>query len=264
MTPPGSPLVLEEERSSTRPPSRAARSRCPNPVRVWFPEFFQHITFGCDRWTCPHCGRWKSAVLARCLYLDAAVDPPTHVLTLTTRQPWDELDPAVYRRATFATFRRLRRHLGALDYLGFIEFTTGRGTRSGGHRRMHGHYPLKFRETRDLDVDQVLDLVIETWEVTTGAYVVEFAPLRVHQSVVHYLGLHHRKPQQAPPDAWRGMRLRPSRGYWHRPIADLRSEAADELLLESRAWRAGLTPLELLARERSAEAEVGGPGVAAR
>jgi hypothetical protein len=169
---------------------------------------------------------------------------PTHCLTLTTAEPWEKIDPADYRAGSLNVFRRLRRRYGGVEYFGAVEFTTGRARRSGGRRRMHGHYLVKFRDTEAPDVIEVERLVRETWETSTGAYVVEVAELVTPGAALGYLGLHHRKPSQAPPAGWRGITERASRGYWHRPIWLLREQARKELAAEALADRTGM-PLEL-------------------
>jgi hypothetical protein len=118
---------------------------------------------------------------------------------------------------------------------------------------MHAHALLKVAE---LDVLECESLVRETWERTTGAYIVELAELVSPGAALGYLGLHHRKPSQAPPKLWRGMTERSSRGYWHRPIAELREQARAELRAEAHAWRTGL-PVELAALELAAAAPAG-------
>jgi hypothetical protein len=175
--------------------------------------------------------------------LDAREDMPTHCLTLTSEKPWQEADPEEYRRGSRVVFQRLRRLLGPVEYFGAIEFTTGRARRSGGHRRMHGHYLLKFGAA-SVDVLLVEQLVRETWQRSTGAYVVEVAELVTPGAALGYLGLHHRKPSQAPPPAWRGMTERGSRGYWHRPIHQLREQARRELAAEALAHAKGW-PIEV-------------------
>jgi hypothetical protein len=95
-----------------------------------------------------------------------------------------------------------------------------------------------------VDVVTVERMVRETWQATTGAYVVEVAALVSPGAALGYLALHHRKPSQAPPEAWRGMSERASRGYWSRPIAQLRDQARRELAVEAFAHRTGL-PREL-------------------
>jgi len=202
----------------------------------------------CKRRDCGRCWSIRSRQLARCLVLDARVEAPGYCLTLTTRDP--DTAPATYRDGSRDVFRRLRRLYGRVEYFGAIEFTTGKAARSGGRRRMHGHYLLK-----GLDGVDVLDVeakVRETWATVTGAWRIEVAALVSPGAALGYLGLHHRKPSQAPPAEWRGMTERASCGYWHRPIADLRTVAAAELAAEAFAHRTGVSRevarLEMAAR----------------
>jgi hypothetical protein len=190
------------------------------------------------------------------LLLDAREDAPTHCLTLTTQKPWEELDPEEFRQGVAAVFKRLRRRLGALDYFAAVEFTTGKAASSGGRRRMHAHLLVKFRELEAsaVDVLELERLVRETWKASTGAYVVEAAALVSEGAAIAYLGLHHRKPAQAPPAGWRGMIERASKGYWSRPIAELREQARRELRTEAVAWRTGM-PVELAALEVELQAQ---------
>jgi len=237
-------LVLDSQRSVT--PDRIRLTRpgklCPEPRKVWLPApAFQFVTVPCKTWGCPVCGPRKSRELARALTLDARLCAPAFAITLTTRDP--STNPAVYREASAAVWKRLRRHYGRVDYFGFIEFTTGRGARSGGHRRMHGHYLVKFRDG-DPDVIECERLVRETWEAITGAYIVEVAQLVTPGAAMAYLSLHHQKPQQAPPAGWRGMRSRPSKHYFERPVWKLRQQARDELAIEAIAHARGITEVE--------------------
>lgn len=163
-------------------------------------------------------------------------------MTLTTHDP--DTPPEVYRHASHMVWKRLRRLYGRVDYFGFIEFTTGLSERSGGHRRMHGHYLVKFRDLDAPDVIAVELLVRETWQAVTGAYVIEVAQLVTPGAAMAYLSLHHQKPQQAPPSGWRGMRSRPSRGYFSVPVWKLRQQAREELAIEAIAWFNGITEVE--------------------
>ena len=201
----------------------------------------------CKRRDCARCWSLRSRELARCLVLDARVESPSVCITLTTADP--DLPPSIYRDGSARLFARLRRLYGRVDYFGAIEFTTGKARRSGGRRRLHGHYLVK-----GLDQEHVLDverITRETWSTTTGAFVIEVAALVSPGAALGYLGLHHRKPSQAPPAEWRGMTERHSRGYFHRPIAELREQARAELAAEAHAHRTGL-PLELAALDVAA------------
>jgi hypothetical protein len=175
------------------------------------------------------------------LVRDAERDPPGYAITLTTSDP--DTSAETYREASRMVWKRLRRHYGRVDYFGFIEFTTGRAARSGGRRRMHGHYLVKFRDVEP-DVIECERLVRETWEWVTGAYIVEVARLLTPGGAIGYLSLHHQKPQQAPPAGWRGMRSRPSKGYFPEPVSVLRDRARVELAVEAVAHANGITYVE--------------------
>ena len=226
---PGS-LVLDSQRSVTL----TGGSVCPAPRRVWVPSMFQSVRVPCKLWSCTVCGPRKSRELARVLLLDAVDDPPGFAITLTTVDP--DTAAAVYRKASAALWKRLRRRYGRVEYFGFIEFTTGQGIRSGGRRRMHGHYLVKFRDTQP-EPAEAERLVRDTWQSLTGAYRVEVEPLRTPAGAMAYLSLHHQKPQQSPPREWRGMRSRPSKHYFGEPVAKLRDVAREQLAVEAIAWR---------------------------
>jgi hypothetical protein len=230
------PLVLDGQRSRS-----GWCERGPDDLRYWVNG--RYVRPRCKRRDCPRCWAIRSRETARCLVLDAAESMPTLCMTLTTHDPCTL--PETYRNGSAVVFRRLRRLYGDVEYFGAIEFTTGRASRSGGLRRLHGHYLLK-----GLGADLVLDVervAIETWERTTGAWRVEVAALRSPGAALGYLGLHHRKPEQAPPSEWRGMTERASKGYWTRPVEELRRQARAELAAEAIAWRSGC-PLELAER----------------
>jgi hypothetical protein len=176
--------------------------------------------------------------------LDARIEAPTVCITLTTHDP--DTSPATYRNGSARLFARLRRLYDRADYFGAIEFTTGRSERSGGRRRLHGHYLVKGLDPAD--VIEVERIVRESWRRSTGAWVVEVAALVSPGAALGYLGLHHRKPSQAPPAEWRGMTERSSRGYWSMPIAETRALARRELAAEAVAWRWDW-PVELAALE---------------
>ncbi len=221
-----------------------AGNLCPVPRKVWVASLFQMVRVPCKLWSCAVCGARKSRELARVLLLDAAEDPPTFALTLTTVDP--DTAAKVYRKASAVLWKRLRRRYGRVEYFGFIEFTTGQGIRSGGRRRMHGHYLVKFRDTHPEPVEAER-LVRETWEGLTGAYRIEVEALRTSAGAMAYLSLHHQKPQQAPPREWRGMRSRPSKQYFSEPVWKLRQVAREQLAAEALAWRHGITEAEALA-----------------
>jgi hypothetical protein len=239
----GSSLVLDGQRSPT--PLRGWCERGPENLRLVTADGL--VRPRCKRRDCPRCWALRSRETARCLLLDARAELPSVCVTLTTNDP--ATAPATYRQGSKSLFRRLRRRYGRVEYFGAIEFTTGRARTSGGHRRLHGHYLVKGPPAEEAAAIETLTR--ETWRATTGAWIVEAAPLASPGAALGYLGLHHRKPEQAPPAEWRGMTERASRGYWQRPIAELRAEARAELAAEAHAHRTGL-PLELARLELAA------------
>ncbi len=229
-------LVLDGQRSGSALHGWCERG--PETLRLVGPGVF--VQPRCKRRDCPRCWAIRSRETARALLLDARVEMPTICVTLTTRDP--DTAPATYRDGSAVLIRRLRRRCGPVEYFGAIEFTTGSSERSGGHRRMHGHYLVKGLDPDK--VDEIEVVVRETWRAVTGAWVVQVGALASPGAAIGYLALHHRKPEQAPPTIWRGMTERASRRYFHRPIAELRAEARLELAAEAHAHRTGL-PLEL-------------------
>jgi hypothetical protein len=227
----GGALVLYGQRSGEAP-----QRGCPNATKglrlavtdLGGPTYLQ---LRCKRRDCRYCGHLRNLEDATCLFLDALAEQPTLSITLTTAQPWEQLDPATYREASAQLWRALRARYGGVEYVGTIEFTTGLAPTSGGHRRMHGHYLVK-----GISEDQVLDverLAVPIWKRVTGAYKLEVSALRSAGGAIAYMGLHHRKEEQAPPAGWRGMRLRASKGYWHVPIPALREQARRHLAIRS-------------------------------
>jgi len=227
-------LVLDRQRWTTW-----VEKRCPNArpgLRLRKGSMLLDVR--CKRRSCPVCGPKRARETARVLLLDALVDSPTHGVTLTSLDPF--MTPATFRLGVKAVVRRLRRRYGCqVEYYGSVEFTTGEAETSGGYRRIHQHMVVKGLE--GADVLEVERLVRETWQQVTGAKVVEVAELLTPGGAIGYLALHHRKPGQAPPEGWRGMVERPSKGYFHRPVAELRTEAKAQLRVEAIAWREGIS-----------------------
>jgi hypothetical protein len=220
------PLVLYSQRS-TQAREAGDLGRCERPrqgIRLVAPDG-RWIAVRCRRKDCSYCARLAAFELATMLLIDAREQAPNIAITLTTRDP--DLPAAVYRNGSSQLWRALRREYGSVEYAAAIEHTTGTASTSGGRRRMHGHHLVKSDAMRGhvLDAER---LVREVWERTTGAFIVEVAELVTPGAAIAYLGLHHRKPEQAPPLGWRGMGFRASRGYFTRPREQLRAEAREE------------------------------------
>lgn len=171
---------------------------------------------------CAYCAYLATVENAVVVGLDAErYGHPAVGATLTTVDP--ETTGAAFRRDVEHALRALRRPWPELQYLGFVEWTTGKGVRSGGRRRIHMH--LLLRNVSPSDAAEAEQLLRKVWLARTGASMVEARPLRSAAGATAYLVHHHRKREQAPPEGWSGKRLRPSRGYFGEPVADLRREA---------------------------------------
>jgi hypothetical protein len=152
-------------------------------------------------------------------------------MTLTTVDPHHDL--ARFRRDVEKVVRAIRARYPECEYLGFMEWTTGRGARSGGHRRVHQHLLVKGVPVAACEA--VESVVRRVWRERTGATQVEVRELRSVAGATAYLVHHHNKRDQAPPEGFRGKRLRPSRGYYVQPVAQLREQA--RALLQDRRLR---------------------------
>jgi len=153
-------------------------------------------------------------------------------MTLTTADPADSRRAEKFRRSFEKVCRALRRRWPALEYCSMIEFTTGTSARSGGHRRMHVHVLL--RGLGGADLEAVLAVARQVWCERMRAHPAaqDIRPVEGMEGLAHYLAHHHRKPGQQPPEWWTGKRTRSSRGWWSRPIAELRQEAREQLRQE--------------------------------
>jgi hypothetical protein len=201
------------------------RIGCPNPrpgLRLRSPKG-RWIPVACGRRTCPGCSRRSARVFAEMVWLDTLAAPPTGVLCLTTVDPADARDSGRFRENVRQVVKALRRRWPDAEYLAWVEFTTGQGRRSGGHRRIHWHGFLKGIPSDSMPEAEAL--ARRVWQLRTGAHVVQAEPIRTMRAAIHYLALHHLKPGQAPPEWWQGRRIRPSRGYWSRSSGELRAEA---------------------------------------
>jgi len=181
---------------------------------------------------------------ATVLRLDAQVEAPTVGLTTTTREV--DFDMASLRVAERSLWQWLRRHVAPVQYVGFLEWTTGAHTPG---RRPHIHHLVK-----GLERDQAAELepeISRRWaDYTGGSWRVECRGLRTQAGAIAYLALHHHKREQAPPPGWTGKRLRPSKGYFCRPVQELREEARE--LLASRQLEAAVRQaLELVADDQA-------------
>jgi hypothetical protein len=172
--------------------------------------------------SCEYCARRAAIENVLVVDLDSRKGScPGHSITLTTRDP--DFDPVRFTRAIAQWFRWLRCEVGPVEYLGLIEWTTGKGARSGGRRRMHQHTLVKGLPD-DADLYALWRSGKRRWDRLTGAHRVELRELRSPAGATAYTVAHHHKTEQAPPRGWKGKRFRPSKGYFDRPVPELREE----------------------------------------
>lgn len=202
-------------------PSRASFCKTPAVGVMWRHPDGRYTPVRCGRSNkCGYCSRLAGRETVEAVYLDAKVQMPRHTLTLTTRSI--ETTSRDFRLAVKGLVRWLRQE-HEVEYLGVIEFTTGRSETSGGHRRMHQHALLKGLQA-GVDVGSVQRQVSRRMASAIGAPRVELAELRTPEGAIGYMVGHHQKRDQAPPPAWSGKRVRSSRHYWTRPVKEIRAD----------------------------------------
>lgn len=206
-----------------------SKSACPTPkigLALAYPSG-RMAPLPCGRVRCPHCAAYH-ALTALEMVRDTSdrMGNPTVAITLTTADPDRPLGKAWSKDVEQVTRALRRRHQDA-EYLGFMEWTTGRAKTAGGRRRPHQHFLARGIPRSAAEATE--QVVREVWEARTGASRVEVAPLRSNERGIAYLALHHGKESQAPPDSFTGRRLRASKGWWGRPAAEVRSEAKERL-----------------------------------
>lgn len=172
---------------------------------------------------CAYCARRVAIENAAVVRLDAEMgDFPRVGLCLTTVDP--DHTPARFGRDVEQAMRFIGSRLGEVRSLVVVEWTTGKAKTSGGHRRIHAHGLLK-------DADPVEAVKVERelrgfWKKRTGAHRVELRELRTAAGATAYLVQHHLKLEQAAPLNLKGVkRFRPGRGYFSRPLSELRTAA---------------------------------------
>lgn len=197
---------------------------------------------------CAYCAMLSAFENALVIKLDALDGHawPNMTLTTTTARPHWAMPAEELKRAERALRTYLRRKYGRqIEWVGFVEWTTGKAARDG-ERRVHVHHLVKGlptfhacglcfvcedRKRRPIDcapcrLGRFTIEVREKWKLYTGdAWRVEVSALRAPLGAVAYFALHHHKEAQKPPPGWSGKRFRPTWGYLSEPIEQLRREA---------------------------------------
>ena len=203
---------------------------------------------------CDYCAKLTAQQNALVVLLDAELRCPTVGITTTTRDP--DFGSKRLRQAEASLWRTMRVDYPQLEYLGFVEFTTGKHARDR-RRRAHIHHLVKGMPPEE--APRVEAEVRRLWKKYTGdSWRCDCQPLRTPVGAMKYLAGHHYKLEQAPPPGFRGKRLRPSirspkagrPGYFELPIAQLRELASRQLNDDRLRW----------AVEQTIEAELFGRG----
>jgi hypothetical protein len=165
---------------------------------------------------------------AELLQLDALHGQAPEVIAIVgTRTP--SVDPADFYDARELLLRAIRAKWPDAQTATLVEFTTGKGRLSGGLRRPHWNVLIKGVPVGD--VDELRDVVRTSWCRNVDAlpehqYV---APIAEVGGLLRYVAEHFLKPEQAPPEGWRGHRLLKSRGYLWTDTAAARAAAREAL-----------------------------------
>jgi hypothetical protein len=119
-------------------------------------------------------------------------------------------------------------------------------------RRAHTHVLLRGVPADDVAGVEAVTRKVWSGEQGMGSRL-EVRELRTPAGATAYLTLHHHKREQRPPEGLRVTRFRPSRGYFGRPVGELRAEARS-VLGEKRVRRAAWALLDGEALDRMPEA----------
>jgi hypothetical protein len=192
---------------------------------------------------CDYCARLAAVEWSEMLALDALDgDAPQLYAVLTTRS--DSPAPEDFYRAREYVLRELREVFPNVRYCAIVEFTTGRGPRSGGKRRPHWNLLLK-----GVPVDRFEDaerIIARTWcrHVDAEPWAQFVGPVSDAGGLMRYLALHFLKDAQRPPAGWRHKQrvtFSTSRnragGYFTRPVWKVRKDAQRALRVKRELWK---------------------------
>ena len=181
---------------------------------------------------CDYCAKLMAVENSEALALDAieSGNAPAIWMVLTTRTA--TVDAKRFYKSRECLMRAIKRRWPDAQYAALVEFTTGYGKLSGGLRRPHWNVLPK-----SVPVDAVEELrqvVADVWcaredAELRGQYVGAVSEVG---GLMRYIALHFQKESQAPPADWHGHRFIKSRGYFGRPMPEVRAEARRSLRLK--------------------------------
>lgn len=184
---------------------------------------------------CEYCAKLAAIENTELLTLDALYGvAPTVYGLLTTRTPTKDMSG--FYEARRQIFRAWRRRWPAVEVAWLLEFTTGRGIRSGGLRRPHWNATIKGVPLDQLD--QARDVMREVWcrHVDALPEHQDLQPIRSAGGLMRYIAMHFQKQSQAPPEGFKGSRFTYTRGYLWLPAPQAREAARESLRRKRVAW----------------------------
>jgi len=227
----GAAAPLEQKASE---PLKQAKSR-PSTCERWPKMMRLHSSSGAmvpgrcrSTRQCDYCSRLSAVEWAEVFALDGMLgEAPTVYVVTTTRETKPSLDAV--KEAKRRLISKLRDRWPRLEYACIVEFTTGRGERSGGRRRPHWNWLFKGVPLDELAAVEAV--VAEVWTAYLDAEPAAqwVGPVSEVGGLMKYLSLHFHKESQRPPKWWKGHRVTRSRGYLWTESWKAHREASESL-----------------------------------
>jgi hypothetical protein len=229
----GAPLDLHEGISD---PAAGGCPRWPEGMRLV--NSLGEVVRGRCRSTnlCDYCAKLAAVENAECLALDARLGKPPEIWAVLTTADANP-DPSSFYRSREQLWKAVRRRWPDAEYAALVEFTTGYGPRSGGVRRPH--WNLLPKGVPSSSLDEFRRVVSDVWCARENAKVPAqyFGCIEDVEGLMRYIALHFQKESQSPPKGWRGHRFLKSRGYFGRPMPEVRAEARRDLRFRRELWK---------------------------
>jgi hypothetical protein len=241
---------------------RDTRRGCPRwPEVLWLRSSLGELVQGrCGATNlCEYCSKLGAMENTEMLWLDALQGvAPSIYICLTTRST--DPRPSSFYKSRELIQRDLRARWPTAELAWLLEFTTGKGQRSGGRRRPHWNGLLKG--VPDDDLAEAREMIVTRWCSREDALAFdrdgkplqEVSLIRDVGGLTKYLAQHFQKQSQKPPEGWSGHRFTKSRGYLWLPTPEARAAARESLKLKRALWRAERDGLVGEEAERSAAA----------
>lgn len=186
---------------------------------------------------CDYCAKLAAVENCEMLSLDAMLgDPPTVLLVLGTRTA--TVDMSGFYKGLKLAKRALKRRWPAAEYVGLLEFTTGKGEKSGGLRRPHWNLAFKGIPAEDAEAAGAVAFPVWCRHVDAEIHAQHASAIRSGEALAKYLALHFQKESQQPPEGFKGQRFNCSRDYFTGCTrAQARARARESLSLGREVWK---------------------------